>query len=167
MASPQLEDGYTSIANEILEQLVKCHLSPNQWQVLLFVIRKTYGYHKKIDYIANFQIVQGTGLCKAVVSRVLCQLAKRQFITRNKRHIGFQKDWERWKLAQQSTSATKLAKQLTTEKLAEQSTELAEESTKVSSPLVTQKKKETYQKKYKEKARICSLSEELKQAWGR
>jgi len=151
MASPQLEDGHTQIANEILDQLAKLYLSPNQWQVVIFIIRKTYGYRKKVDYIANSQIIEGTGLSKAVVSRVLKKLEKWNIIDRNKKHIGFQKDWEQWKLAEQSTELTK---QSTKEsclngqpELAEQSTELTKQSTKVDSPRVTQKKKETIQKK--------------------
>ena len=154
MARPQLEDGHTQIANEILDELAKLYLSPNQWQVVIFIIRKTYGYRKKVDYIANSQIVEGTGLSKAVVSRVLKKLEKWNIIGRNKKHIGFQKDWEQWKLAEQSTSGTELTKQSTKEsclngqpELAEQSTELTKQSTKVDSPRVTQKKKETIQKK--------------------
>ena len=82
MANPQLENGHTQIANEILEHLIKLHLSSNQWQVLLCIIRKTYGFHKKVDYIANKQIVEATGLCKAVVSRSLAKLEKMAVITR-------------------------------------------------------------------------------------
>ena len=105
MASPQLENGFTKIANEILEKLMIRHLSPNQWQVLLYVIRKTYGYHKKVDYIANYQIVDATGLCKAVVSRALLILEEMKIISRDGKYIGFQKDWEQWqKLAERSTS---------------------------------------------------------------
>lgn len=153
MARPQLEDGYTQIANEILEHLMKAHLSPNQWQVLILIFRKTYGYHKKVDYIANSQICLDTLLCKAVVSRCLSSLYDMNLITRKGKLIGFQKDWTKWKLANQSTIDTELAKQSTNEKLAVQSTELAipstqlaESSTKVSSPAVAQKIKETITK---------------------
>jgi len=170
MAKPQLEDGHTQIANEILEQLSKVHLAPNQWQVLMCIIRKTYGFHKKVDYIANSQIVEATGLCKAVVSRAIHSLCDMKVLNRNGKSIGFQKDWEEWeelaipstkvssiannnKLAEQSTLGTKLAKQLTatelaipSTKLAIPSTELAIPSTKVSSPAVTQKIKDTYTK---------------------
>lgn len=97
MAKPQLEDGYTQIANEILEKLVRMHLSPNQWQVLLCIIRKTYGFHKKVDYIANFQIGNATGLGKTVVSRCLSGLADMELIRRKGKFIGFQKDWEKWR----------------------------------------------------------------------
>ena len=155
MAKPQLENGHTQIANEILEHLMRIHLSANQWRVLMCIIRKTYGFHKKVDYIANFQIVEATGLCKAVVSRTLKGLSYLNVITRKGKYIGFQKDWEAWKeLAISSTLDVKLAGQSTNEKLTISSTELAissteltESSTKVSSPAVAQKKKETIQKK--------------------
>ena len=161
MAKPQLEDGHTRIANEILEHLVSTHLSSNQWQVLIFIIRKTYGFNKKVDYIANFQICEATGLCKAVVSRVLQKLENMNMINKKGKFIGFQKDWEAWekvssianneKLAEQSTIDTKLAIQSTNKKLAIQSTELAEQSTKVSSCAVAQKTKDNIQKTiYKE-----------------
>ncbi len=153
MATPQLENGHTRIANEILEHLMKRHLSSNEWQVVLCVIRKTYGFSKKVDYIANFQIGQATGLGKTVVSRILRHLNDSHMITRKGKVVGFQKDWEQWgKLAERLTIGLKLATELTPDKLAVRSTQLAEQSTKVSSPEDTQKKKETIQKKlYKRK----------------
>ena len=96
MAKPKLENGFTPIANEILEKLARMHLSANQWQVLLCIIRKTYGFHKKVDYIANKQIGDATGLGKTVVSRVLHNLEDIKLITRKGKYIGFQKDWEMW-----------------------------------------------------------------------
>ena len=116
MAKPQLENGHTRIANEILEYLMKMHLSSNQWQVLLCIFRKTYGFQKKVDYIANKQIGEATGLGKTVVSRVLHNLNDMHLITRNGKHLGFQKDWERWQgLSVQLPLDTKLAKQSTSE----------------------------------------------------
>ncbi len=160
MAKPQLENGHTRIANEILEHLMKMHLSSNEWQVVLCIIRKTYGFSKKVDYIANFQIGQATGLGKTVVSRILRHLNDIHMISRKGKVVGFLKDWEQWgKLAEQPTLGLKLANELTNERLAvqstelaEQLTELAEQPTKVSSSEDTQKKKETIQKKlYKRK----------------
>ena len=100
MAKPQLENGYTQIANELLEQLAKLYLSPNQWQIVLFVIRKTYGYKKTTDYISNSQIVAGTGLGKTVVSRCLGKLARQNIINRHKKQVGLQKNYELWKLSE-------------------------------------------------------------------
>ena len=97
MANPQLENGHTRIANEVLEKLARMYLPPNQWQVLLCIIRKTYGFHKKVDWIANSQIIEATGLVKSTVSRSLKALDQQGLISRTKKSIGFQKDWERWK----------------------------------------------------------------------
>jgi len=124
---------------------MKIYLPPNHWQVLLCVIRKTYGFRKKVDWIANFQIVASTGLGKTTVSRALSKLKQQGLITRNGKSIGFQKDWEQWKVSR-TANLQKLADKVP-RKLAEQLTELAEQPTKVSSPVVTQKKKETIQKK--------------------
>ena len=153
MANPQLEDGHTQIANEILEQLMRTYLPANQWQVLLCIIRKTYGFKKKVDWIANCQIVEATGLVKSTVSRALRSLEQQGLIMRNKKSIGFQKDWEQWKVSKAANNEAKVSRTANNEKLAdrklklaEQSTGLAEQSTKVSSPRVTQKKKETITK---------------------
>lgn len=174
MAKPELENGFTQIANEILEKLVRMHLAPNQWQVLLCIIRKTYGFHKKVDYIANFQIGEATGLGKTVISRCLSGLGEMGLITRKGKYIGFQKDWEKWKgltfqtpmgLAEESTSGAELAEPLTSTELAEPLTELAEQVTKVSTPVVAQKIKHTTQKKtiyiaYPEFKNVNKMSEE-------
>jgi len=93
LAKPQLENGHTRIANEILDHLVLLYLSPNEWQVLFCIIRKTYGFHKKVDYITNKQIVTATGLGKTVVSRTLRKLQQRQLINRHGKWLGLNKDW--------------------------------------------------------------------------
>ena len=137
MASPQLEDGYTKIANEILENLARLYLRSNQWQVLICIFRKVYGYNKKEDYITNSQIVLDTGLKKEVVSRSITDMVARNILVRDKKVVGFQKDWERWKLTVQSTIKSCINSQ----------PELTKQSTKVDGSLVIQKKKETIQKK--------------------
>jgi len=155
MASPQLEDGHTRLANELLDRLVQLHLSPNQWQILFFVIRKTYGYRKKVDYITNTQIAQSTGIHKAHVSRAMSNLVGRQILTKEGRLIGLQKDYENWlKLPEQVTKVTQTGNNSDTEKLPipqqklpDTQPKLPKMVKKVTSPLVTQKKKETIQKK--------------------
>lgn len=136
MVKPQLEDGYTMIANEILEALAKTHIRPDDWRVLIFIIRKTYGYHKKVDYISNSQIVKGVHLHKSTISHSLKRLGRANLITRNGKLIGFQKDYVQWKLKESPTN----------KKLEEFPTGLEIFPTKVESPRVTQKIKETLTK---------------------
>lgn len=172
MASPQLENGHTRIANELMEQLMKLYLAPNQWQVIVCIIRKTYGFHKKIDYITNSQICEGTGLVKSTVSRAVTVLKQRNIITRNGKHIGLQKDWEQWqKLAVQATKVSETANCIDGEKLAIpqpklaiRKPKLAVRATKVSSPLDTQKEdtiqKKLYKRKYGEFQNVLLTEEE-------
>lgn len=64
MANPQTENGYTRIANEILEELIAYKFPPKAGlplKLCLFVIRKTYGYHKKMDLISLSQFQEATG----------------------------------------------------------------------------------------------------------
>ena len=98
MANPQLEDGFTMVANEIIEELARINLCAYESRVLWFIIRKTYGWHKKNDWIALSQIVDSTGILKPNVSRTLKSLKARNIITRDKnRRVGLQKDYEKWR----------------------------------------------------------------------
>jgi phage replication O-like protein O len=110
MASPQLENGYTQIAHEILEAFAKINLSPYESRLAWFVIRKTYGWHKKTDWIALSQIVEGTGIDKRNVWRTIKSLERRNIIIRpDPRHIGFQKDYTLWVDRKRSPARQKVA----------------------------------------------------------
>lgn len=172
MANPQLEDGHTRIANELLDNMARAHLSPNQWQVLVFIIRKTYGYQKKFDRISNSQIVQGTGIYKTHVSRTITELVSRRMLTKIGHLIGLQKDYELWlpklpKLVTINTEVTNNGNntppdsyQNEPEKLPILESELPKLVTKVTSSRDTQKKKETIQKKlYKRNAKPTNFIE--------
>jgi len=89
MENPQTENGFTKIANEILEKLAGTYLSPYEWQVLMFVFRKTYGYCKKSDWISNSQLVGITHIHKAHVSRTLKKLKDRNIVTQTGNKISF------------------------------------------------------------------------------
>lgn len=157
MAKPQIENGYTKIANELLDNLAQITLSANEWQVLLCIIRKTYGFQKKIDKIASTQITEYTGLDKYVVSKVLGKLSDKNIIIKQGKKLGVQKDWELWKLSKQTTYEAnildekqeheqKLSKQTTlekTEKLSKQTTKVVQtDNKKLSKQTTTKEKKE-------------------------
>nr|MBC8360911.1 replication protein [Candidatus Desulfatibia profunda] len=100
MASPQLENGYTKIANEIMDALIAYRLPGEQRQVLDFILRKTYGYNKIWDSISNSQFVKATGLKKPNVCRAINELiAKRIVIKIDNKAIPtyrFNKDYRLW-----------------------------------------------------------------------
>lgn len=104
MASPQLENGFTRIANEILEQLSRVQMSGTEWQFVMCLFRKTYGYNKTEDWITGSQIVVATGMKKERVSEAKKRLLERQIVTENRNKISFQKDWEKWKELRKSVT---------------------------------------------------------------
>ena len=81
--NPQCEDGYTKIANEILDALCRFRIPGEQRQCLDFILRKTYGYHKKEDAISNSQFCEGTGLLKGNVTRALKELSEKQLVIKS------------------------------------------------------------------------------------
>ena len=102
MASPQIENGYTKIANELIEALVGFNMSGQGFQVTLFMIRKTYGFNKIEDFISLSQIMEATGMSKIRASQVVnrLQLMKILTVTQNINGIGkkykINKDFETW-----------------------------------------------------------------------
>ena len=100
MASPQKENGFTPISNEIMEALARTRISGESRQVLDVIIRKTYGFHKSEDRIALSQLCLGTGLKKNTVCRAINKLEEMKLITKKETDAGnifkFQKDFDTW-----------------------------------------------------------------------
>jgi len=74
METPQLENGFTRIANQLLEQYSKIRIPGECMQVLFVIIRKTYGYNKKHDAISLSQFVSSTNLKKTTVCKAIKKL---------------------------------------------------------------------------------------------
>jgi len=96
MANPQTENGFTKIANEILEELVKWRLPASEKDILFFVIRKTYGFNKKEDRISLTQFEKGTGLSRVTVVKALKNLIIRNILVKSGLLLSFNKDYNKW-----------------------------------------------------------------------
>ena len=109
MSTPQIENGFTMIANELLEAILGGGFSHREQSVILAVIRKTYGYSKKEDDMSAAQIGAMCNLARPHVTATLNQLAQRNVI--NKRPgrfgtiVGIQKDHRKWLSTEQTTPA--------------------------------------------------------------
>ncbi len=101
MDSPQKENGYTPIANELMEALAKHRIPGEQMQCLFFIIRKTYGFNKKEDMISNSQFVKGTGLKKGNVSRAIKNLVEKRIVIKSDNRVPatyrFNKNYRMWR----------------------------------------------------------------------
>ncbi|MGD0488851.1 MAG: replication protein [Syntrophorhabdales bacterium] len=105
-ASPQLENGYTSIANEIIEALMRTNLSAYQIRILWGIWRRTYGFHKKEDWLSNSQLVEMTGLRKQHISRTIKELLQRNIVTKSGYKVAFNKDYTQWRESPKQVTVT-------------------------------------------------------------
>lgn len=106
LENPQLEDGFTPIANAIMDALARTRFSGYERSVLDFLFRKTYGWSKKSDLISLSQFVDGTGILKPHVVRTIKRLIEKNVIHKAITKIGndnlvqyeFNKHWGTWQV---------------------------------------------------------------------
>lgn len=81
MASPQCENGFLRLANELVDAFAKTRLAGQEYQVVWAVIRKTYGFGKKSDKISYGQLSAMTGLDRRRVFKIVKDLSKKKVLT--------------------------------------------------------------------------------------
>ena len=103
MPRPQLEDGYTRIANKILETVPMLRISGTQARIIIAIWRATYGFKRKEAPLAVTYLAKALGgVAKSQIDRELKSLIERKIIisTFNRRGmtrmIGFNKDFDSW-----------------------------------------------------------------------
>lgn len=100
MASPQKENGFTPIANEIMEALVGAGLNGTELSVVLHVLRKTYGYGKKEDWISYTQFEKATGKARPNVWKSIGSLVTKKILVTEKQPqrtvYRLNKDYSQW-----------------------------------------------------------------------
>lgn len=91
-----LDDGFTRIANKLLEAVMHAGLSQHQLLVFMAVMRKTYGFNKKSDWVSNEQLSELTGILPHKCSAAKSVLVKRGILTQTGRVIGINKTVSEW-----------------------------------------------------------------------
>lgn len=103
MASPQCEDGYTKLANELLEGMIGTRIPGQEMRVVLAIIRLTYGYGKKSDKISYGQIAKLLNIPRVRTIKHVKSLVSKKILgslnhgTRQPSTIWINKDFEKWK----------------------------------------------------------------------
>ena len=105
MADVQLENGYTKIANKILERLALTKLSPTQFRLILVIWRYTYGFNRKDHAMSLTFLAEATGVHKQRVKQELDKLIESNIIIvteegtfSKSRKLAFNKDYDTWRL---------------------------------------------------------------------
>ncbi|MHC1193246.1 replication protein [Escherichia coli] len=103
-----LDDGYTRIANELLEAVMLAGLTQHQLLVFLAVMRKTYGFNKKLDWVSNEQLSGLTGILPHKCSAAKSVLVKRGILIQSGRNIGINNVVSEWSTLPESGKKNKV-----------------------------------------------------------
>ena len=98
---PQVEDGYTRIANELYQVVNNGHSCPvnvRHLRIIHALIRRTYGFNKTMDSVADTQLAADTGIPRSKVNVAKHELIAMKVIklSEDGRKIGINKDYSSW-----------------------------------------------------------------------
>lgn len=104
-ASPQLEDGFTSLANELLEATTRFNFSRRQYKILLYVWRNTYGVMRRKEMPLDYNHMAGAthiawNHCTAVLTKLAVANAVTILLPSREspfRRVAIQKDYSLWR----------------------------------------------------------------------
>lgn len=109
MANVQKENGYTIIANEILEALAKTPFNGTQRRILDVVFRFTYGFKRKEHDLSENFLSNATNIHKRQIQREVKKMVELNvlIVTKeasfsNPRKIQFNKNYEQWEAVKTS-----------------------------------------------------------------
>lgn len=118
MANVQKENGFTGIANELLEAIISAGLNGTELAVLLHIARKTYGYNKLSDAISFSQFEKALPYTRRAIAKALKVLQLVNIITLVNKGTSVKiantyqinKDYEKWELVNKGTLVNKRAR---------------------------------------------------------
>ena len=82
MNEMHMKKGFTRIPNDILEALCALNASGSEMRILLYIIRRTYGFNRDFAEISLSEISSAVGMDTAAISKVLKKLEGRKLIER-------------------------------------------------------------------------------------
>jgi phage replication O-like protein O len=96
MASPQLKNGYTPIANQLLEALYRTDLTGGEWALIMCIARASYGWSQKEAPISIREAARRLGKHYTHTKRTTRALMARGILARHGASILIAKDYETW-----------------------------------------------------------------------
>jgi|GEM_PF-3363812 len=111
MAKPQKENGYTPVANEILDEICRYGFNGSQLRIIIKVWRLTYGYNRKDHEFSKSFLQEVTGLSESAVKKEVAALLRDRVLilvqkeTQNSaRRLAFNKNYEEWNVPRSGDS---------------------------------------------------------------
>lgn len=103
MASPQKENGYTPIANELLDKIVTLKLNGTQYKIIILLWRYTYGFSRKEHELSETFLTKATGVHKSQIHKELNNLIEMKLVAVEReptyskpRLLSFNKNYDEW-----------------------------------------------------------------------
>lgn len=102
MASPQTKNGYTRIANEILENIAKTDLNGTQLRIVMVIWRYTYGFRRKEYEMSLAFLSNAVNTNRGHIDKELNSLVERKIVNvigigkRRGRILSFNKNYDEW-----------------------------------------------------------------------
>ncbi|ENU8969426.1 replication protein, partial [Salmonella enterica] len=91
-----LDDGYTRLANELLDAVMCSGLSETELCILMAVWRKAYGYNKKMDWISNEQLEEMIQKHHTHCSTAKNSLIRKKVLIQEGRRVGMNIHISEW-----------------------------------------------------------------------
>lgn len=98
MADVQLENGYTKIANELLEALYSTNFSEYEHRIIKFIIRLSYGCNKKTALIRHWNDLCIAGIPSNKIKSTINRLKENNIVTVDNDilELSLNKDYDTW-----------------------------------------------------------------------
>lgn len=101
-ANPQLENGYTRLANELFETIIEYPFTCAELRIILLVIRRTYGWKTSKSYISYGSVARKLRIDIRYVKRRINKLIFENVLVKEKtgweNRIGLNKQYTSWQL---------------------------------------------------------------------
>ena len=101
-ANPQLENGYTRIANELFEAIIEYPFTCAELRIILLVIRRTYGWKTSKSFISYGSVARKLRMDIRYIKRRINKLILDSVLFKDKteweNRIGLNKEYTSWQL---------------------------------------------------------------------
>lgn len=116
MAKPQTENGYTKLANELLEEICVYGFNASQLFIIMTVWRFTYGWKRKEHSFAVSFLQEATRLSEKTVKNEVATLVDNKVLTvvqeatkKTARVLSFNKNYEEWLIPRRGVNVKQLS----------------------------------------------------------
>lgn len=93
---PDLKDGYTRIANELLEAIYQRKFTGQEYSVLMVIMRFSYGFNRKYAPLTLKDFKKEVGIDRGHSCEIITALRKKGVVKRTVEGLGIRKDYRSW-----------------------------------------------------------------------